>query len=175
MTQGIAITTTPASRRAVVDDAHRLLPEVGDRHRQRLLGRIGQHDQRREELVPGGEEGEQPDRDQPRHHRRQHDAPQHVEGAAAVDQRRFLEVARDRLERDAHHVGGERQLEHRDDERHAEQRIGEADAVEQHVERDDQRRERHHQDRQRQQEQDVPAPELEAREGVAAERRDRRA
>ena len=45
--------------------------------------------------------------------RRQQDPPQHAERAAAVDQRGLLQLARDRLERDPHHEGRERQLEHR--------------------------------------------------------------
>ena len=47
--------------------------------------------------------------------------------------------------------------------------------VEQHVERDQQRRVRHHQDRERREEEHVLARELEPRERVPAEQRDARA
>ena len=65
---------------------------------------------------------------------------QRGEGAAAVDQRRLLELARQRLERVAHHEHRERQLEHDQHEAQAEQRVLQADPAEHDVERDQDRR-----------------------------------
>ena len=92
--------------------------------------------------------------------------------ARSVDHRRLLQLAGHRLERDPHHERRERQLVHGQDQAEAEQRVADAQLPQQHVQRDQQRRAGHHQDREGQQEQQVPARELEPGECVAAERRD---
>ena len=55
-------------------------------------------DERAEELVPRGDEGEERDGDDRRQDRRQEDAAQHLPAVAAVDDRGLLELARHRLE-----------------------------------------------------------------------------
>ena len=61
-------------------------------------------DQRREELVPRGDEGEQRDGDDRRHDRGRKMRRSTCKRVAAVDHRRLLELARDRLEAVAHQV-----------------------------------------------------------------------
>ena len=69
------------------------------------------HHRGEQHLAPGGHEGVDGDRDDARHRGRHDDAEQRAERAAAVDLRRLVQVARDRVEVADQHPDRERQRE----------------------------------------------------------------
>src|SRR5574337_552571 len=156
-------------RRAIVDRPHRLLAEVGDGERQGLLRRVVEQDERGEKIVPRRKEGEHGDGNQTGPYRGNENAPEHAERAAAVHEGGFVKFARHGLERDAHHVGGEGELEHGEHEAEAEERVLQSDAVQQYIERNEDGGVRRHENRERQQEDEVAAGKVKAGECVAAE------
>ncbi len=135
-------------------------------------------DQRAEEFVPRGDEGEQRDRDDRRPDRRHVDAHQHLPAGAAVDHRRFLEFARHRLEAVAHDVDAERDLDRGVDDREADQRVGQPQRREHEEDRREQRLVGDDQGEEQEDEEELLARDREARQRIAGgngQRRGRRA
>src|SRR6185437_3518524 len=106
----------------------------GDRQGARLAAG---EDDTENEVVPGEDEGEDRGDDDAGARQRQGDAAEGLPQRAAVDERRFLDVGRQGLEEADHDPGDDR---HGDDEigdDHRHQRAGQAEDLEEDIERDE--------------------------------------
>src|SRR5918996_3074280 len=99
----------------------------GDADRDRLLLRARDERERVDELVEGEREGEDDDRQDPGQRDGEDDAPKRAEARGPVDERRVLEVGRDRLEEAHQEPGGEGDRERGVDEHERDERVLEPD------------------------------------------------
>src|SRR5215472_5740330 len=134
-------------------------------HGERMTGR--DRDQRPEQVVPRVDERDDAECGQGRLRERQHDLPEDLEAAAAVDTPRLLELSRERLEERVHEVDAERGGELRQDERP--ERVDEPDVMEDHESRDHRQLNRDEGRREHQDQHHRGPPELDARERVAGQ------
>ena len=163
------------------DPAGGLQPEVGrvatgelrDRDRDRLRGRRRGEDQRIQELVPRDQEREQHRREQAGPRERQDHPEQRPDARAAVDSRRILEIARDRLEVVAHDPQHERRRERAVDDDQPDPRVEQMQADHDQVQRDHEGDRRDHVRGEEQQQRRSRAAKPQPRERVGAEHADR--
>ncbi len=145
---------------------------------QAELEGVGAHvvqvDQRREEIVPRPDEREDRGGRQHRHRQRQHDLPVDPPRPAAVHHRGLVEFARDAAE-ELHHQEDEERVR-RQELRHDQRQDGvdPAEVQEQHVLGNQRDVVGQHERAQHQREPEVPALEVQPREGVGGQRARRR-
>ena len=144
--------------------------ESEDRKRCRRHPGVGQH-QREQELVPCRDEDEDAGRDDSAHRERDHDAGEHADFAASVDDRRFAQLRCDLAEEAAQQPDRERQIERREDDDQHVIGVELAELGRDEIERNDDRHARHHPRHQDGQQESAPRREM--RQRIGRKRRDR--
>ena len=126
-------------------------------------------------MVPALDEAEHGEREEPRLHERQHDAPPGAQPAGTVDERGHLEVPRDVVEEAFHDPDAERERERRLHEDDPGELVVEPERAQDDEQRDEERHAREAVQQQDAAEHHAPALEAKPREGVAGHRGDEHA